>query len=378
MSTKPIKKSGAGLRLIIVTVVIAVAGIVINFSLRPTAYTAAAYRKTALNQVTGSVTVREEYPQDLTSEAEGRLLSSELDPGKKVKKDEVVAQIDPTKINLEIERLESDYEAAEARIAVGSSTKINRDNAKDALDIAEHNYQAGGVSLSEIVKQRRQFQIIEQAVALEEISNKSLIAGLKTALKVKKTERQQMTITAPFDGQVTAVFKRPPELLAAKTPIATLITLTRTVEAKISEENFAGIKLQQKAAVKFLVYGATLYDAYVIKILPTADPETQRYVIFLDVKIEPEKLVPGITGEVSVILAERANAIQIPRRALFNNDQIYVVSDGRVQLRKVEVGYRAMDVVEILKGIDVGEQVIVEKLDKFRDGDRVRVEAVKQ
>jgi multidrug efflux pump subunit AcrA (membrane-fusion protein) len=54
-----------------------------------------------------------------------------------------------------------------------------------------------------------------------------------------------------------------------------------------------------------------------------------------------------------------------------------VVSNGRVELRKVQVGYVALNVVEILSGLKAGEQVLVEKLDQFRDGDRVRVEVSK-
>jgi hypothetical protein len=66
----------------------------------------------------------------------------------------------------------------------------------------------------------------------------------------------------------------------------------------------------------------------------------------------------------------------IPRRALFG-DNVYAVQNGRVQLRKVEVGYVSSNIAEITKGLSTGEQVVVEDLDKYRDGDRVRPELVK-
>jgi multidrug efflux pump subunit AcrA (membrane-fusion protein) len=43
-----------------------------------------------------------------------------------------------------------------------------------------------------------------------------------------------------------------------------------------------------------------------------------------------------------------------------------------VQLRNVETGYVSMTTVEILKGLRAGEQVIVDQLDRYREGDRVR------
>lgn len=360
-----------GLQLAIALLVIIGGGLALRTTLRPIARTQPAYKGIALNAVPGSVIVQAEYIMELKSEAEGRVLSSELDPGKKVKLGEVLAQIDPADLQLDIEHLQSEYEAAQKRLAIGSAIAIELQNARDSLDNSERLFRLNSFAEADLIKQRRSFKVIEQRVALEEVNNKQLIEGLENTLKVRKNQFRKMTVTAPFDGVVSAVAARPGDLLPAKTPIATLISTSRTVEAKISEENFSEIKIGQKATVRFLGYGGTNYDASVIKILPTADPQTQRYIVHLDVKIDPDKLVPGITGEVSIIVAERQGATLIPRRALFDN-RVYVVADGKVQLRRVEVGYVALNVAEVTKGLAVEDQVIVEELDKFRDGDTVR------
>jgi RND family efflux transporter MFP subunit len=370
MSAKP-ASSRLALKFFIVLLVLAVGGFVVRFTLRPIARTEAAYKGIALNAVPGSVTVQAEYIMELKSEAEGRLLTSELDPGKSVKLGQVLAQVDPADLQIEIEHLESEFEAAKKRLAIGSSITIELQNARDTLANSERLLNLKSFAEAEVIKQRRAIRVIEQRAALEEVNNQQLIEGLENTLKVRKNQLRKMTVTAPFDGVVSAVVARPGDLLAAKAPMATLITTSRTVEAKISEENFAGIKIGQKATVRFLGYGGTNYDASVIKILPTADPETQRYIVHLEVKIDPDKLVPGITGEVSIIVAERQNATLVARRALFDN-RLYVVVDGKVQRRRVEVGYVALNVAEITKGIEVGDQVIVEELDKFRDGDSVQ------
>jgi hypothetical protein len=52
------------------------------------------------------------------------------------------------------------------------------------------------------------------------------------------------------------------------------------------------------------------------------------------------------------------------------------VVDGRVVQRKVEKGYESLSVVEILKGVDNGAEVIVEQQDRFRAGDRVRTQVL--
>jgi hypothetical protein len=48
------------------------------------------------------------------------------------------------------------------------------------------------------------------------------------------------------------------------------------------------------------------------------------------------------------------------------------VNGGLVLLRKVEQGYDSLNQVEVLKGVDAGEAVIVEQQDRFRSGERVR------
>jgi len=371
MSAKPVP-SRIGLKLVILIVAVVVIAFVGRSLLLPVARTEPAYKGIAINAVPGSVVVRAEYIMDIKSEAEGRLLASELDPGKKVKQGEVLAQIDPADLKLEVEYLQSEFEAAKKRLAIGSSIAIELQNARDALDQSERMFKLGSFSEADLTKQRRSFKVFEQRVALEEVNNKQLIEGLENTLKVKQNQLRKMTVVAPFDGVVSTVIARPGDLLSAKATIATLISTSRTVEAKISEENFAGIKTGQKCTVRFLGYGGTNYDAFVTKILPTADPETQRYVVHLDVKIDPDKLVPGITGEVSIIVAERENSVLVPRRALFDN-RVYVVVEGKVAMRQVDVGYVALSVAEITKGLVLGDQVIVEELDKFRDGDRVRI-----
>lgn len=362
-------------RILIAVATVVVAVLVLRLVLRPTAKVAEVVKDRALNLVPGSVTVQAEYEMPLKSEIGGRVIKSELDPGKPVNAGDMLVQIDSGDLALEIEQLQSDYDAKKKSIAVGSAIKLELESAKEDLDNFERLTKSGNYPPSELEKQRRLVKGIEQRLAIEKVTNDQQIATYENTLKVKRRELEKMTITAPFNGVVSQVFARPGDLITPGTPIAILISTSRTVEAKISEENFSGIKVGQKASVRFLGYGGWLYDATVTKILPTADPETQRYIVHLDVKIEPEKLVPGITGEVSIQVGARDAQAIAPRRALFGSN-VFVVENGRVKMRKVEVGYISLTAVEILKGLKAGDQVIVDQLDQFRDGDRVRVEVV--
>ncbi|MBP6507530.1 MAG: efflux RND transporter periplasmic adaptor subunit [Opitutaceae bacterium] len=344
---------------------------------RPVALVAKVTSGTAYKAVPGSVIVQAEFEMELKSEVGGRVVKNDLDPGQHVEAGAVLAQLDAGDLVLEIEGIRDKYQADKSRIAVGSAILLELQSAKETLENYERLTKSGNYPEAELIKQRRLVKQIEQRLELENVNNRQLIDSYENTLKVKQRQLEKMTIVAPFDGQVSEVKARPGDLIGANSPIAKLISTSRTVEAKISEENFADLKVGQKASVRFLPYGVWLYDATITKILPTSDPETQRYVVHLDVKIPPEKLVPGITGEVSIVVGERKAAANVPRRALFGNN-LYVVKDGRVEQRTVELGYTSSTTVEVLKGVAEGEEVIVDEIDRFRDGDRVRAKLVEK
>ncbi|HWZ95460.1 MAG TPA: efflux RND transporter periplasmic adaptor subunit [Opitutaceae bacterium] len=367
----PNKRSAFRAKLAIVLLaLVALAGAWFYFNC-PVAKVVRAMRGQAVDAVPGSVIVNAEYQMDLKSEVGGRIIKSALDDGKPVKEGEFLVQLDPGDLKLEIEKIQSDYDALKNRLAVGSQIQLQLDSARADLANSERLLKLGSMAETDLEKQRRSVQQVEQQLKLEQVANQNEIDTYENTLKVKNRQLEKMTIKAPFDGVVSQVLARPGDLIGGGAPIATVIATSRTVVARISEENFAGIRIGQKAIVRFLTYGYETYPATVNKILPTADPATQRYEVFLKVDLPLEKLVPGLTGEVSITVGEHGNALIVPRRALFG-DSLFVVKDGRVRLRKVSLGYVGLNVVEVTGGVDEGDEVITDEFDSFRAGDRVR------
>lgn len=364
------------INLVVVVVVLAALAWGVTYMLRPVAYVVPAFRTTAVKTVPGTVEVKAEYEVELKSEVGGRIISSQLDVGRQVEKGDTLVQIDTGDVDLEIERIKNEITAAKKKVELGSTLRAEVLNAKDTLDNLERQVKVGAYPAAEFEKQKRLYEQLQQKMELDEVNMRLALETFENSLKAKQREKSKMTITAPSNAVVTAVAARVGDLIGANAPIASLISVGRTVEAKISEENFASIKLGQKASVRFLTFGADQYNAVISKILPAADPATQRYTVFLDVTLpEGRELKPGLTGEVSIIIAERPNAIVIPRRALVGQ-YVFVVDHGTLDQRKIEKGYDGLNDVEILSGLKVGEEVVVEQLDRFREGDRVRTKVL--
>ena len=373
MSSTP-KKGRWPLRLALAAAVVAAAVGVANYALRPVAFVSLATTGTAVRTVPGTVEVKAEYVIELKSEVGGRVSSSELDVGRRVHKDDVLVQIDTGDVDLDIERIRNEITAARRKVELGSTLRPEVLNSQDTLDNLARQAKAGVISAIDLEKARRLHQQIVQRMELDEVNLRLTLQTNENLLSTKLREKSKMTIIAPSDGIVTSVAARVGDLIGSNSPIATIISLSRIVEAKISEENFAAIKLAQKATVRFLTYGNEQYNAVISKILPSADAATQRYSVFLDIFLpEGRDLRPGLTGEVSIMIAERKNAVTIPRRALVG-EYVYVADGGRLERRQIQKGYESLNQVEILTGVKAGEEVVVEQQDRFREGERVRTQ----
>ncbi|MBI2813929.1 MAG: efflux RND transporter periplasmic adaptor subunit [Opitutae bacterium] len=376
MSQPPRTAPNWSLRLAVVAAVLAGIGYGVSYLLRPVALVAAAVIGKSVRTVPGTVEVKAEFIIELKSEVGGRVSSSSLDVGQRVFKNDVLVQIDTGDVDLDIERIRNEITAAKRKVELGSTLRPEVLNARDTLDNLDRQTKAGAYPAAEFEKQKRLYQQLEQRMELDEVNNRLVLENFENSLRVKEREKSKMTIIAPSDGVVTSVTTRVGDLIGSNSPIATIIAVGRTIEAKISEENFAAIRLGQKATVRFLTFGADQYNAVISKILPSADVATQRYTIFLDLALpEGRVLLPGLTGEVLIIIAERANAVIIPRRALVG-EYVYVVEGGRLVRRKVTKGYESLNQVEILGGVTAGESVVVEQQDRYREGERVRAQVL--
>jgi RND family efflux transporter MFP subunit len=354
-------------------VFLAAGGLALGFRLiQPRVAVAVVKRGLALNAMPATVAVRADYTMDLCSEAGGRVQTTALRLGAGVKAGDTLLQIDDTDLRLDLERATNDYNAAVRRHEIGSATKLDLETARADLANFTKLSEAGQYPAAELDKRKRELKQLEQKLEIEQVNEDALIASLATDIKTRKRQIEKARVISPIDAVVVTVSAHVGDLIAAGAPLATLLARERVVEARVSEENFSGVAVGQAAQVRFLGYSGEQFAGTVARVLPTADPLTQRYTVILDVKIPIERLVPGLSGEASIIVGERPDVLIIPRRALLG-DYVLVVENGRVKQRRVSRGYESLNEVEIASGLKEGDFVITDNLDVYREGQRVRV-----
>lgn len=369
-------QGGIVLKVVVVLVLLAAASVALFYNFQSTARVKASERDNAVDAVTGSVTVQADGGmKDLKSEAAGKVVMANIDPSSKFKQHDVLVQLDTTDLDRLINEAVRTYEHARQEAKLRREANMDKKVATDRLETAKRMLTLGTVAQEDVNALQRALEQIELGLKLADLNEKKAEEDHKLRMERFATEREKMSIRAPFDGAVQGAYVIVSELINVGQPVAIIYSSKRIVAAKISEENFGRLKVGQTARLRLLTYGSQEYDATVSKLLPTAD-EAQRFTVYLDVKVDPELLKPNSTGEVTITVDQRPNQVMIPRRALFDSDKVFVVANGRVHKRQVEVGYVSLTKVEIRKGIELGEYVIVDELEQFRDGERVRMQVV--
>ncbi len=390
------------LKLGLVLVVLAVAGYFAQQRLQVTARVKAVSRGDASDAVTGTVAVDADGgTKELTSDLPGRVLMCErIDPGSHFKEKDVLVQLDDSELRRSLEEAERQYLAGKERarfnltggkpellavpnLSDAEREKIVRENypdrkrAQEKLTDLNRLLKLGNVAAKEVQAVERQIEDLDRELKLKLLDEKKGEADFVVAKRNAELQIEKMAIRAPSDGQIDGAFIWKGALINGGQRVATWFSNTRIVTAKISEESFGKVRIGQKARIRLLTYGAQHFDAVVSKLHPKAD-DTQRFTVYLDVKVDEarkaELLKPNSTGEVTITIDEHPKAIVIPRRAIFSSDKVWVVKNGRVERRQVKIGFdSALNVVEILDGLAVDEQIIVDRLEEFRDGQRVNV-----
>ena len=105
--------------------------------------------------------------------------------------------------------------------------------------------------------------------------------------------------------------------------------------------------------------------------LSTRTLQAEIYIINKD-----RTLKPGMFANVEVVLLEKPEALVIPREAVLeagNEMSVFVVEGKQAARKPITIGYEQDRMVEVLKGLNVGDQVVIKGQQLIKDGSAVRV-----
>jgi RND family efflux transporter MFP subunit len=341
---------------------------------RPSVRVIAVQRANAEQALTlpGSALADQQTP--LYSRINGYLKSFAFDIGDRVKKGQLVAEIDSPEVDQQLRQARATLGVAQASLL---QAQANQELARVASERWAALVKEKAVSQQEADEKRL-------ALAAREADVESARATIKAQeANVKRLEELQSfkQILAPFDGVVTS---RSVEIgmLVTEGSGANARELFRMVQLQSLRfhvpvpENFVpSIKVGMVATLAFDAHPGKTFEGQVSRTSNAVDPASRTMLVEVRVSNPEGRLLPGMYAQVTFRLRHEAPALLMPSTALLVRPEgtlaAVVGKEKTVHYKKVQVGRDFGTRVEILDGLQENDQVLVNPTTMIREGDPV-------
>jgi membrane fusion protein (multidrug efflux system) len=278
---------------------------------------------------------------EIKSELRGKVVGIHFDDGESVAAGDLIVSIDADELRAELESVREQLALAEL-----------------TADRLQNLFQRGSVTASER----------DDAVSQREV--------LRAEERRLSSRLAKMRIEAPFAGTLGLREISLGDLIETDTLITTLQTVANLrVDFSVPERYKAlfepGLELSLFAAGY-----AEPFSAVVRAISPRVDVATRTITVRADVSNPERKLLPGNYARVELVTRTDA-ALLVPTIAVLQSLEsvsVFTVEEGVAVRREVQTGHRSNAQIEILRGLDIGDEVITSGIQSVRDGQPVRVQ----
>lgn len=295
--------------------------------------------------------------------ASGYLKAWHVDIGGRVKKGQLLAEIEAPELNQQLQQARAQLTTDEANL-----------------------------KLAEITAERYNGLLKQDSVAKQDVDN----AVQNAAAKKSTVESSQANVArleetvgyekvyAPFDGVITARNIDVGALInaGANTPGKELFHLaannTLRVYVNLPEAYSRTTKQGLNAYVTLSEYPGTKFGGTVVRNSNSIDMASRTLLVEVDVQNPTGQLLPGSYVSVHLKVPSKAQSVTIPANALLfraEGLQVALVRDKKTVLVPVTLGHDFGDSVEVVHGIGPDDAVIINPSDSIRAGEEVQVQA---
>ncbi len=250
------------------------------------------------------------------TQVSGTLKKLYVDFNSKVKKGQIIAEIDPAILQAQVDQAKANVLGAQANVAKAKATMEDSRRTKDRnrqlfsenliarsdLDTAETNYETNNALLG---------------------TAKAQVAQTEAALRFAETNLRYTKIVSPVDGVVVSRNVDVGQTVAASFQTPTLFTIAQDltkmqIDTSIDEADIGKIKVGQDVEFTVDAYPENTFHGIVdqIRIAPITVQNVVTYDVVIKVDNVDLRLKPGMTANVIVVVVSKDSVLKIPNAAL--------------------------------------------------------------
>lgn len=251
-------------------------------------------------------TIRAVSRADVAAREEGALTEILVDEGQAVAKNDILARLDPRRLEAQMAQAQANLTVARSLIA---QRKAETERNETDFEIKKELFASKAISESEYLDAERQSKV---SLSQQKAAEDSLTAAA-AALKLLDVRKDDLVIRAPFEARVVTRHAELGEWMRPGDPAFTLISAGQ-VEAWLQvPERFAGSVVAKDIEVEI---GGQLYPATNLRPVPEADGATRVLTVIADIADPGNKLVPGLSAAADLPVSKRIQRLAVPSDAL--------------------------------------------------------------
>jgi len=263
-------------------------------------------------------------------------------------------------------KAEADVRSAQQTLDAAKKLYDNRVELQRQGALAQKLVDDAKVALSQA---QSQFDVAQHHLqALNQVSQREVIAGGQAQVAAAKAHYDSAAvqvsygqIRSPISGVISDRSIYPGEIAASGTPLVSIVDISQLVaRTNVPVKEASAISVGRPARIA----GPDGDIAGKVTVVsPAVDPNTTTVEVWVQIPNPGEKLKPGGTVRVSIIAETIQNTIVVPTSALLNSDEggqkvMVITSDSVAHERRIVAGVRQGMRVQILTGLQEGDQVV--------------------
>jgi len=321
----------------------------------------------------------------ILARATGYIKKRYVDIGDRVKAGQVVADVEAPELDQQIlqaraviEQAKSSVQQADAAIqqarANENLAKVTAGRMSNLLTRGVISKQDNDTAQAQYAAQQANVQALQQASA----AATSNVAAAQANLSRLNQLKTYQTVRAPFDGVITVRNVDTGALVNEGSTLLFRIAQTGTLRIYINlpQTDADSVKAGQRADISVADIGGRKFTGFVTRTSNALDPTTRTLLTEVQVPNSGGVLMPGMFAQVDLTVPRKDPPLLIPGDTLVvraDGPQVAVVRpDATVHFTRITLGRDFGDRLEVLTGLEVGQQLAVNPSDVVREGVKVK------
>ena len=324
---------------------------------------------TVVAEVMGTGTLQARVRTSVSPRITGRLATVLADQGDRVTAGQAVATLDDGDLRQQVEVARAELDVARAGVdrAAANIVRTRAISAQAGSSYLRSVELARGkiISDEELDRATQQRDVADADVhvaQLAKVESEKAVIQSEQSLRYYEERLADTRISAPFAGLVVRRDREPGDVVV---PGSTIIEVVSTdslwVSAWVDETAMGRLAVGQPARILFRSAPDASLPGKVARLSPLADAETREFLVDVEVDALPRRWAVGQRAEVYIDTGRREGVVVLPQRLVAwrgGEAGVLVEEAGAAGWRRIALGLRGREVVEVTEGLAAGRIVL--------------------